>query len=161
MLMVVPENWMPRQARSRSLLLGSGVLEPVSHSIDWWRNRCGKEANVSRAYEMTVEIKDYKARNLPKIIRACCEEWDFEADDFTRQRTDPLKRRYDSVTATAQGNLCGGEQEQEFAQRLTLTIWKANGGFCPVEVRSVYLEELPYETYMYDEDDFKAMTRRT
>ena len=34
MLMVVPENWMPGQARSRSLLLGSGVLEPVSHSID-------------------------------------------------------------------------------------------------------------------------------
>lgn len=111
---------------------------------------------MSRAYEMTVEIKDYKARNLPKIIRACCEEWDFDADDFTRQRTDPLKRRYDTVIATAQDNLCGGEQEHEFAKRLAVAIWKANGGFCPVEVRAVYLEELPYETYTYDEDDFKA-----
>ena len=120
---------------------------------------------MSRAYEMTVEIKDYKARNLPKIIRACCEEWDFEADDFTNDRHyDPPSqklRRARKVIATAQGNLCGGEQEQEFAQRLTMAIWKANGGFCLVEVRSVYLEELPYETYMYDEDDFKTMTRRT
>jgi len=111
---------------------------------------------VSRAYEMTVEIKDYRARNLPKIIRACCDEWDFEPDDFTRQRTDPLKRRYDTVIATAQGNLCGGEQEHEFAKRLAMAVWKANGGFCLVEVRAVYLEELPYETYTYDEDDFKA-----
>ena len=34
MLMVVPDNWIPGQARSRSLLLGSGVLAPVTHSID-------------------------------------------------------------------------------------------------------------------------------
>jgi hypothetical protein len=111
---------------------------------------------VSRAYEMTVEIKGYKARNLPKIVRACGEEWDFEEDDFTRERTDPLKRRYDSVTATAQGNLYGGEQEAEFAKRLTKAIWKANGGFCLVEVQAVYLEDLPYGTYTYDEDDFMA-----
>lgn len=34
MLMVVPQNWISGQARSRSLLLGSGVLAPVTHSID-------------------------------------------------------------------------------------------------------------------------------
>jgi hypothetical protein len=106
---------------------------------------------------MTVEIKGYRARKLPKIIHACCEEWDFEPDDFTRQRTDPLKRRYDKVIATAQGDLCGGEQEHEFAKRLAMAIWEANGGFCLVDVRAVYLEELPYESYTYDEDDFKTM----
>ena len=113
---------------------------------------------MSRAYEMTVEIKDYKGKRLKQIERACRKEWNFAPDDFIRERTDPLKRRYDKVIATAQGNLCGGEQEQEFAKRLTMAIWKANGGFCLVEVRSVYLEELPYESYSYDEDDFKTMT---
>ncbi len=88
---------------------------------------------MSRHYEMTVDIKNYKARNLPKIVRACCEEWAFEPDDFTRERTDPLKRRFDKVIARAEGSLCGGEQEHEFAKRLTAAIWKANGGFCPVE----------------------------
>ena len=113
---------------------------------------------MSRWYECAVEIKDYKSSRLKQIERACCEEWEFSPDDFIRERTDPLKRRYDKVIATAQGSLCGGEQEHEFAKRLTMAIWKANGGFCFVEVRTVYLEELPYETYTYDEDDFKSMT---
>jgi hypothetical protein len=38
-----------------------------------------------------------------------------------------------------------------------MAIWDANGGFCLVDVRAVYLEELPYESYTYDEDDFKTM----
>ena len=113
---------------------------------------------MSRSYEATVTIKDYKPSRLKQIQRACRREWDFAQDDFIREKTDPLKRRFDKVIATAQGNLCGGEQEHEFAQRLTMAIWKANGGFCLVEVRSVYLEDLPYESYSYDEDDFKTMT---
>ena len=107
---------------------------------------------------MTVEIKGYRARNLPKIIRACRKEWDFDPDDFIRERTDPLKRRYDKVIATAQGSLCGGEQEHEFANRLLRGIWRANGGYCYVEVHATYLENLPYETYTFDEDDFTFMT---
>ena len=113
---------------------------------------------MSRLYEMTVEIKDYKARNLNKIVRTCRKEWNFAPDDFIRERTDPLKRRYDKVLATAQGSLCLGEQEHEFANRLVRGIWRANGGYCYVEVHATYLENLPYETYTYDQDDFKFMT---
>ena len=107
---------------------------------------------------MTVEIKGHKARNLSKIVRACRKEWNFAPDDFIRERTDPLKRRYDKVIATAQGSLCGGEQEHEFANRLLRGIWRANGGYCYVEVHATYLENLPYESYTFDEDDFKFMT---
>jgi len=46
---------------------------------------------------------DNRPRNLPKIVRACGEEWSFEPDDFTRQRTDPRKQWYDAVIATAAG----------------------------------------------------------
>lgn len=113
---------------------------------------------MSRAYEMTVEIEDYKARNLPKVVRACRREWDFAPDDFIREKTDPLKRRFDKVIATAQGSLCGGEEEHEFANRLVRAVWKANGGYCYVEVHATFLENLPYESYTFDEDDFKFMT---
>jgi len=107
---------------------------------------------------MTVEIKDYKARNLNKIVRTCRKEWNFAPDDFIRERTDPLKKRYNKLVATAQGSLCLGEKEQEFADRLVRAIWKANGGYCYVEVHATYLENLPYDTYTYGEDDSKFMT---
>ena len=114
---------------------------------------------MSRLYEMTVEIKDYKARNLKKIVRACREEWNFTPDDFIRDRTDPLAQRYDKIIATAQGNLCGGEEEQEFADRLVRAIWKANSGYCYVEVHAMYLESLPYETYTFDEENYERMKK--
>ena len=57
--------------------------------------------------------------------------------------------------AGAEGYLGGGESEEEFVQRLSEEIWKANGAFCRVEIRATYLEELPYEIYELDEDDYK------
>ena len=117
------------------------------------------EEQVSRFYEMSIAIKDYKPSRLKQIQRACSREWDFAQDDFIREKTDPLKRRFDKVIATAQGSLCGGEEEHEFANRLVSAIWKANGGvYCYVEVQATCLEELPHETFTYDEDDFAAMT---
>ena len=110
---------------------------------------------MSRSYEMTVEIKDYKTNRLKKIIRACREEWNFAPDDFIRERTNPVAKHYDKVIATAEGNLCGGETEHEFADRLAQAIWKANGGYCHVAVRAMNLENMPYETYLYDEDDYR------
>ena len=113
---------------------------------------------MSRWYEISVTIKNYKAGRLKQIEQACREEWSFAPEDFIRERTDPRKRRYDQLTATAQGNLCLGEQEHELANRLVRGIWKANGGYCYVVVHATYLENLPYETYTFDEDEFKFMT---
>ena len=48
----------------------------------------------------------------------------------------------------------GGESEEEFAARVTHAVWKANGGYCEVEVTATYLEELPYTTHELDEDDY-------
>jgi len=112
---------------------------------------------VSRSYEATVTIKDFAPGRLKQITRACRREWDFAQDDFIREKTDPLKRRFDKVIATAQGSLCGGEEEHEFANRLVRAVWKANGGYCYVEVQATCLEELPHETFTYDEDDFTTM----
>ena len=112
---------------------------------------------MSRSYEMSITVKDYKAKRLKRIIRACQEEWDFATDDFIRERTDPMAKRFDKVIATAQDSLTGGESEQEFGDRLARAIWKANGGYCHVDVYATCLEDLPYTNYSYDEDDYAVM----
>ncbi len=64
----------------------------------------------------------------------------------------------DSVlTASADDRLCGGETEEEFAQRLAKAIWAANGDYCRVEVNATYLDQLPYETHCLDEDDYRRL----
>lgn len=111
---------------------------------------------MSRFYEMRVTVEGFDEPRKEAIQQACLEEWSFEADDWFcfERHTDDVR----CMEASAQGNLCGGEGEDEFARRISKVIWKANGAFCPVTVKAVYMEELPYETYTMDEEDYaKAM----
>ena len=63
----------------------------------------------------------------------------------------------ETMHASAQGNLCGGESEEEFTERLSLAVWRANGGYCSVTVDATYLENLPYETHTLDEADYARL----
>lgn len=111
---------------------------------------------MSRYYEMKLEIAGFDESRKEAIQQACFEEWSFEQSDWFcfERHTDGMR----CMEATAQGNLCGGEDEGEFASRISKVIWKANGAFCPVTVNAVYMEDLPYESYTMDEDDYaKAM----
>jgi hypothetical protein len=58
-----------------------------------------------------------------------------------------------NIQASASDWLCGGESEEQFTERLSVAIWRANGSFCEVVVNATYLEELPYETHVLDESD--------
>jgi hypothetical protein len=106
---------------------------------------------MSRSYEVTVGIERHDVERKDDIVQACCDNWDFEPQEF-----DDLGFPGDNpkLTATAEGQLCGGEAETEFADRLTTAIWKANRGYCYVEVRATCLEDLPFEDYCYDEDRY-------
>lgn len=45
-------------------------------------------------------------------------------------------------------SLCGGESEEEFADRISEAIWEANGGaYCMVHVMATYLENLPCDNH--------------
>jgi hypothetical protein len=94
---------------------------------------------------MTVTIKGYKALRLGRIQHACRDEWEF--DDF-------IVVEY-GVEATGRSQLCGGETEEEFVDRLTGAIWMANGAFCTVEVTAIYLEEQPTTQHALDEIDYE------
>jgi len=75
------------------------------------------------------------------------QEWGFGAEDFAKDGRGSLKDK-PVLRATARDNLCGGESEEEFADRLAGTIWKANGAYCEVTVYATYLESLPCETHV-------------
>jgi len=63
------------------------------------------------------------------------------------------------MQASAEHSLAGGESEEEFTERLAVAIWRANGGFCEVVVSATFLENLPYEIHMLDEDDYERLMK--
>jgi hypothetical protein len=99
---------------------------------------------MSRSYEMQVEITGLDPSREEAVKKAAELEWSFES-------WPPYD---DKLLAYGEGRLCGGESEEEFVERLTHAIWKANGKFCPVEVRATYLDDLPHETYNLDEGQY-------
>ena len=110
---------------------------------------------MSRLYEMAVTVSEFNPEKEEAIKDAAENEWDFEDNDW---QEDPYAERdNDSLFNYGQSSLCGGEGEEEFTDRISKAIWKANGAFCPVLVRATYLEELPYEEYTANEDDYKRL----
>jgi hypothetical protein len=103
---------------------------------------------MSRYYGMTIVVTEYKPSKVATIKEAAELEWDF---------TDWYEHE-NRLTATANGNLCGGETDDDFADRLAKTVWQANGGFCEVSVQTTCLEYLPYEDHSFDEDDYGRIT---
>ena len=102
---------------------------------------------MSRYYGMYVTVKDGDAACIEEIKTAARAEWPLE-DWHEHEGT---------LTASGADSLTGGESEEEFAERLSKAIWQANGGFCEVCVDATYLEELPYESYCLDEEDYRRL----
>ncbi len=101
---------------------------------------------MSRYYSMGITISDYQADHADAICKAASDEWSFD---------DWITSQDESLSSTGDGNLCGGESEDEFSERLAHAIWKANNGFCGVAVVCTYMESLPYEEYEFDSDAYQ------
>ena len=106
---------------------------------------------MSRFYEMSVEVSGHDPAKVAEIQAAAEQEWPF--DDWWSAGDDNAA----TMHASGQGSLCGGETEEEFTERLSLAIWRANGGFCRTSVDATYLENLPYETHELDEADYARL----
>ena len=107
---------------------------------------------MSRYYRMDVEVLKYDTARMEDVVDACNGEWEFNLEGPTDLIGDG------SLRGTGEDCLYGGESPEEFAQRLSKAVWKANGGFCEVYVRCYDLENIPCESYEYDEETFKEMT---
>ncbi len=101
---------------------------------------------------MTVRIHGANPDRAKAIKEAAEGEWEF-VDWYPIDYPDDSR----SFASTGTDNLCGGETEEEFARRLTKAIWKANGIYCEVEVQSLCLEYLPYESYVLDEGEYEEL----
>jgi hypothetical protein len=93
---------------------------------------------------MLVRVRDVTSERVDRVQQAANDEWNF----------DDWHEHDNSISSCVDGSLCGGESEDEFAQRLAKAIWTANGGYCEVEVVATYLEDLPHESYSFDEDQY-------
>jgi hypothetical protein len=108
---------------------------------------------MSSFYEMSVEVSGYDPAKVAEIQAAAEQEWPF--DDWWRAGDESDSAA--TMHASGQNSLCGGESEEEFTERLSLAIWRANGGYCHVSVDATYLENLPYETHELDEADYARL----
>lgn len=108
---------------------------------------------MSRLYGMFVEIRGHKPRRENRIFEAAKQEWRFVStyDDKDEKGDAVFELDY------AEGDLCGGETVEEFVDRLTQAIWKANGECCKVTVHSTFLENLPTETHIRGKKDIKRL----
>lgn len=106
---------------------------------------------MSRYYTMGVSVTGVNPKKFADIKEACKEEWDYEDSDFYEGP--------DFIEASSSSNLGGGESEEEFTDRLAKAVWKANAGFCVVEVRATYLEDLPCETHVRNKQQYRRLMK--
>jgi hypothetical protein len=104
---------------------------------------------MSRWYGMQVRIAGFPSVAIDRIKEAAEGEWTFEDWGGDAQTG--------TLSSYAESQLCGGEDEGEFTERLALAIWQAAGAYCEVTVNATYLEDLPCESYSLDEDDYERL----
>jgi len=101
------------------------------------------------AYSMSVAITGHNVRKTEAIKAAASGEWEF----------DSWKENPGTLVASADGRLSYHESEEQFAERLSMAVWRANGFFCIVEIVAGCLEEIPYETHLLTEVDYMRFAR--
>ncbi len=130
---------------------------------------------MSRLYSMGITIKDFDIDKSEEIISSIIKEWNIQHKSFDPSRCDcdaasqrlPLQFKTDgslrcfvspkpsaTIFTYGEGYLCGGETEEQFVDRLAISVWKANNNYCHVEVEATYLDDLPYETHVRNREDY-------
>ena len=99
---------------------------------------------MSRHYSMSIEIEGIVPERQAEIENDANCIWSFE--DWVLHNG--------LLCAYGDSSLCGGETEEEFTDRLAKAIWQANKAYCQVTVTATYLEDLPCEEHLRDEDDY-------
>ena len=104
---------------------------------------------MSQTYGMDFTVADYKPERESAIIEAIRGEWYFDP-------TEHLEAYHGEISGYAEGSL--SDTEEDFAKGVARAVWKANAGYCEVRVNATYLDNLPSETYSFDEDEYAEMT---
>jgi hypothetical protein len=100
---------------------------------------------MSRMYDIRVEISGFEAKAVQKIKDAANELWDFEWG-FGTISSSPV------LCGQGQCNLGGGKTDYTFSKELTREIFKANGKPCKILINTTDLDDLPTDSYEFDEN---------
>ena len=113
---------------------------------------------MSQTYQMDVFLKNVDARKVGDVAKLAGAEWPFGEwnHDHRAGQDDGLI----DLDARGVGSLAGGEEPDEFADRLALAVWAANGGYCAVEVYSTYMEDLPQDQHKRGRREFRRLSRQ-
>jgi len=106
-------------------------------------------------YEMEVRIRNANPEYRSVIENAMQELW-----CFGELRSQSLSNGTEKWLAFGQDHLCGGQEEQDFADDIAKAIWDANLAYCEVEVRATCLEYVPCETYTMDEEEYERLSEK-
>src|SRR3989337_1434316 len=101
-------------------------------------------------YDMHIQVPCQSLQEARKVFAVLQDEWPTEEE--TPKFFDSTLFQYGG-----EGRLCGGEGEDEFAERVALAVWKKLGRYTEVRVTATYLEDLPYESYCMDEADYQRL----
>lgn len=111
---------------------------------------------MSRLYDCYIRIE-----NIPDLKEACniaaavADGTEISEDDFLFPH--PGTQPPYSISGGRHVNLSGGISEKDWVDNLLQTMYKAMFEYRPVEVGMTYLEDLPVESYVSDEDIFNAV----
>ena len=105
---------------------------------------------MSEYYSMNVQVSGHNPQMATAIKAAATKEWPFA--DWEKEEN--------KLVCMAGDSLYAGEGDDDFAERLTLAIWRANEAYCEVVVEATLMEDLPFEEYQLDEDDYKRLIGR-
>lgn len=105
---------------------------------------------MSLYYGMSITIENYDPKRAQHIKEAASAEWNW--DDW--YEVDKKK-----LSAYGESNLAGGETEEEFAERVYVAVWKANGKYCDVTIEATYLEDLPTTGYYSNREDYRRLLK--
>ena len=97
---------------------------------------------MSRSYEFRIRITKHEPAKQQAIEAALGEIISFDFD----QETDC---EIPCLVGTGEGNLCGGQTEEEFAAELAGIVFAANSGKCVVNVGCIFLDDLPADKYEF------------
>lgn len=111
---------------------------------------------MSRSYRMSVEIRRVGFNHAEAVKEAAEKEWPFSAEWYDQR--DGTDDKYRLLANDGDSQLCGGETEEEFADRLAAAIWSANRGYCEVSVGALFLEEVG-DLHDRDFDHFKQFMK--
>lgn len=105
---------------------------------------------MSRWYRTKVTVTNPKAAHLSALADALYNEWGF-SEKLESARED---ENGSHIELEGESTLCAGEGEEELAGRLAKAAWTANGEYCKVLVTTTFLDDLPYEIFSMEEDDY-------